>query len=244
MSMSAVNTSALITDHRWLTPSVISVKFDPARKFDYEPGQFLSLWVPHSAGHRGYLKRAYTFANPCEIARKEGYEFCIKINEGGVASEYVKTLKIGDEIRFSGPYGDFVYEIPKPGRVPCFISTSTGLSPFRATLMSEQYREQTEHTGESINLFGVRSQAEIIFPDFLKDCGAKSVIALSRPEPGWSGFQGRVTDYLRQLPPDWVWHIGEFYLCGNGPMIQEVRRILTGGHGVSEQAIHLESFSD
>lgn len=241
MSMQAVNTVARVLEVREVAKTVLAIRFDPLRKFNYIPGQFMSLWVPNHDGS-GYQKRAYTFASSYEHTLDHGYEFCIKLNPGGVASEYVKTLSTGDDFRFSGPYGDFVYEVPKPGRKPFFISTGTGLSPFRAMILSPMFYDQTEDHDQALCISGVRTVDELVYPEFMRDCGVNATIAVSRPTPGWNGFNGRVTDFLRTLPKDWHWHLSEYYLCGNSAMIQDVRHLLIGGHGVSEKAIHQESF--
>src|SRR5205823_6638853 len=72
--------------------------------------------------------------------------------------------------------------------------------------------------------------------------GVESVVALSQPTDQWKGFRGRVTDYLRSLPSDWPWHTTDFYLCGNGEMLDEVRKILLGGRGVDPRSVHLEAY--
>jgi len=73
--------------------------------------------------------------------------------------------------------------------------------------------------------------------------GVTTVHAVSNVSGEWSGFRGRVTDYLHHLPPDWNWHATDFYVCGNGGMVFEVASLLTDGYGVPPTAIHRECFS-
>ena len=62
------------------------------------------------------------------------------------------------------------------------------------------------------------------------------------PTPTYKGYHGRVTDFLKSLPLDWNWHSTEFFLCGNGSMILESRRILLEGHGVPVHHVHQEAY--
>ena len=50
-----------------------------------------------------------------------------------------------------------------------------------------------------------------------------------------------MTDYLRSLPPDWAWDQTDFYICGNGEMVAEIRKHLRG-RGVAEERIYQEVY--
>jgi len=50
-----------------------------------------------------------------------------------------------------------------------------------------------------------------------------------------------VTDYLRSLGSDYPWTETDYYLCGAGAMIDEVKAILTE-KGVPKDAIHVEVY--
>ena len=39
-----------VTQVKWLTPTVIDLRFEPAKKFSFEPGQFISVVVPDPKG--------------------------------------------------------------------------------------------------------------------------------------------------------------------------------------------------
>jgi NAD(P)H-flavin reductase len=64
---------------------------------------------------------------------------------------------------------------------------------------------------------------------------------VSRPGAQWTGFKGRVTDYMRGLPPDFPWAETDYYLCGNGDMITEIKALLQE-RGVQKEAIHQEKY--
>lgn len=220
----------------------MGIRFEPSRRFSYEAGQFLSLIVPAPfapPGSRGSrLRRAYSFSTPSE--KGQAYELCVKHVQGGPGSSYLKSLEVGGTFKASAPYGDLFYR-PREARNACFISTGTGVAPFRAMVLSEVFkRERPERV---FSIFGARTESEIIYPGFFERQGLECVTAISQPTGAGAGhFKGRVTDYLRSLPADWPWHTTDFYLCGNGDMVADVRRILKEGHGVQDAAIQKEIY--
>ena len=231
-----------VLEVNWITPTVMKVSFEPEKKFDFEPGQFLSLTVPawHKSKNKS-PKRCYSFSNSPEEAKKNGYEFMVKFVENGAASTFLSLAKKGDFINIAAPFGDFQYKEPMPGRHACFISTGTGIGPFRSILLSKKFRQNRPE--RVLCLMGSRTQDEILCRGILEAAGIQTVYAVSQPTGRWAGFKGRVTDYLQTLPGNWAWHNTDFYLCGNGQMVQEVAEFLQGGHNVAEKNIHKEAFS-
>jgi ring-1,2-phenylacetyl-CoA epoxidase subunit PaaE len=223
-----------VTQVKWLTPTVIDLRFEPSRKFRFDPGQFLSVVVPNPDPAGKPFRRAYSFAVSCE----QGWGLCIKVVEGGPGSNYMASLKVGDTFKAFAPYGHFVFD-HESDRDACFISTGTGVAPFLAMIQSQAYRDNPP--GQATNIFGARTEDEIIYPGHFARLGLVEVNAISRPTPGFSGFAGRVTDYLKSLPADWPWDMTDFYLCGNGEMVDEVRKLLRG-RGVSPEHIHQEVY--
>jgi ferredoxin-NADP reductase len=218
---------------KWLTPTVFDLRFEPTRKFRFDPGQFVSVIVPQGEDRKP-LRRAYSLAVPPE----QGWGLCVKVVTGGPGSTYLASLKPGDTFRASAPYGHFLYD-HESGRDACFVSTGTGVAPFLAMIESGAYRDSPPQRATSI--FGARTEDEIIYPGYFARLGLTEVNAISRPGPTFAGYRGRVTDYLRGLPADWPWDQTDFYLCGNGEMVDEVKRILKA-RGVPEAHIHKEVY--
>jgi ferredoxin-NADP reductase len=54
-------------------------------------------------------------------------------------------------------------------------------------------------------------------------------------------FKGRVTAFLESQHSQFAWSETEFYLCGNGAMIDDVRKFLKS-NGVDRKAIHVEVY--
>jgi ferredoxin-NADP reductase len=138
------------------------------------------------------------------------------------------------------PFGDFVFKA-KPGRHALFISTGTGLAPFRSMALSRIFSENRPESTRI--LFGARDEGDLLYTEeLLTALGSGNLIqALSRSQSNWCGFKGRVTDWLRENATTIDWANTEFYLCGNGAMIDEAKLILAG-KGVEKTSIHQEVY--
>ncbi|MDR3608473.1 MAG: FAD-dependent oxidoreductase [Oligoflexia bacterium] len=235
--MAATEVLCTVTRFKMLTPTVYQLAFRTQPEASFEAGQFISVIVP-GAGPKGRdLRRAYSIAS--EPERKE-IELCIKLVEGGPGSNYLYKMREGDTFRGLMPYGDFTYE-PRPGKHALFIATGTGIAPFRAMVLSKAYHQSPAVSAAC--LIGVRTEDELLYQeDFSHEhIKVKWVPTVSQPQGEWKNFRGRVTDYLRQMQDEFPWLDTEFYLCGNGAMITEVKALLAE-KGVPKESIHQEKY--
>ena len=221
---------------QWLTSSAFSLFFEPSRRFSYEPGQFLSVLVPGGGSDPRAVRRIYSFASS---GKKEAYELCVQKVEGGRGSCYLASLKPGDVFQISAPYGDFLFETPT-NRNACFIATGTGIAPFKSMALSERLLKHPPQA--AMLLFGARTEADILFPGLFENHGLEVVHALSDTPKVGNAFRGRVTDFLKSLPEDWPWQETDFYLCGNGFMVRDVRTYLTNVRHVNPRAVRAEAY--
>lgn len=233
--MAATELQCKVTGYKDLTPTVFEILFEPSAPVTFKAGQFISIVIPGAGPNGRDLRRAYSIASSPE---KLPVELCVKLVEGGPGTNYLVKLRPGDSFRGFAPYGDFVYE-PCANRGAMFISTGTGIAPFRSMVLSEHYRKSPPKG--AYMLLGVREVAELLYMDEMGDVpGLTWVPCVSRPEKPWSGFTGRVTDYMRTLK-DFAWKDFDYYLCGGGAMINEVKAILTE-QGVDKEQIHQEVY--
>lgn len=234
--MRAVEVRCTVKSFNMLTPTVFELSFDTDPHIPFEAGQFISVVVP-GAGPKGRdLRRAYSIAS---APQQRPIELCVKIMEDGPGSNYLARLRPGDQFRGFAPYGDFTYEA-KPGRHAFFIATGTGIAPFRSMILSECMQDQPPASVTCA--LGVRTEDELLYiPDFENRSGVRWIPAVSQPRGEWKGFKGRVTDYIRGLGTDFPWLETEYYLCGNGSMINEVKSFLTE-KGVPKDSIHQEKY--
>lgn len=169
----------------------------------------------------------------------------------GIASSYIFTLKPGDKVRMSGPYGDF-HPIFDSGKEMMWIGGGAGMAPLRAQIM---HMTRTLHTTDRVmNFFyGARALNEVFYlDDFLqleKDFpNFHFHLALDRPDPAADaagvsytpGFVHQVIydTYLKDHDnPEDI----EYYKCGPGPMSAAVNKMLDS-LGVEPENIHYDNF--
>lgn len=131
--------SATVLSVNDLTPHVRQLVLLPTvQKIAYQPGQWVSLKLP--VGKQPPLNRAYSMAAPAT----ESGELTLVLDRvpGGVGSGYLYTLKPGDEVPLSGPYGNFVLP-PRLDRELIMVARYTGLVPIRCLLKQLYAQRQT-----------------------------------------------------------------------------------------------------
>ncbi|MBU6154821.1 MAG: FAD-dependent oxidoreductase [Bdellovibrionales bacterium] len=225
-----------------LTGDVVEFLFQAEPAFSFQPGQFISIVIPGAGPGGRDLRRAYSIASSPELDLdgKPVFELCVKLVEGGPGTTYLNSLNIGQSMTGMAPFGDFVFK-PNPDRHALFISTGTGLAPFRSMALSRVFSENRPRSTRI--LFGARNEGDLLYTEeLLAVLGPGSLVqALSRSQADWCGFKGRVTDWLRENAAAIDWANTEFYLCGNGAMIDEAKTILTS-KGVEKTSIHQEVY--
>ena len=208
--------------------------------------------------------RAYSMANyPAEGDRfmltvriatppfKPKPEVGFKDVNPGIASSYIFTLKPGDKVLMSGPYGDF-HPIFDTKNEMMWIGGGAGMAPLRAQIMHMTKTLKT--TDRKMNYFyGARALNEVFYlDDFLQlekeFPNFKFHLALDRPDPTADaagvkytpGFVHQVIydTYLKdhESPEDI-----EYYMCGPGPMSKAVNGMLDS-LGVDPANIHYDNF--
>ena len=146
----------------------------------------------------------------------------------GIASSYIFTLKPGDKVVMSGPYGDFHPHFETKNEM-IWVGGGAGMAPLRAQIM---HMTKTLHTTDrQLHYFyGARALNEVFYLDDFMSIEKEFPnfhfhLALDRPDPAadaagvpyTAGFVHQVmyNTYLNNHPePEEI----EFYLCGPGPM--------------------------
>ncbi len=93
--------------------------------FDFKPGQFVSIREQRADGK--LITRAYSVAS---APRRNQFDICLNRVENGFMSNYLCDIAVGTAVNFHGPHGLFVLREYRQDAL--FISTGTGVAPFRA----------------------------------------------------------------------------------------------------------------
>ena len=166
------------------------VKFD-GEATPFVSGQYMTIGV---FADGKIVQRPYSVASPPYAADDTGYEFYIRLVNGGQFTPLLWRLPVGHRMRMIGPKGKFTLE-EGDDRTHLFISTGTGNAPFVA-MMKELLREGRPRRAVFVN--GVSYEADLGYRDLLEDWERSGeypvayVPTVSRPgdpaNAGWTGL--------------------------------------------------------
>ncbi|HUR16471.1 MAG TPA: FAD-binding oxidoreductase, partial [Candidatus Limnocylindrales bacterium] len=126
ISTESIHYNARLTRRVDLTESLgfFWVAYD-GEPINFEPGQYLTIGVESNGK---LIQRPYSVASsPRE--KDGGYEFYIRLVNGGLFTPLLWRLPEGHGMSMRGPKGKFVLE-PDDDRQHVFISSGTGIAPF------------------------------------------------------------------------------------------------------------------
>ncbi|MBP8947170.1 MAG: NADH:ubiquinone reductase (Na(+)-transporting) subunit F, partial [Bacteroidales bacterium] len=126
----------------------------------------------------------------------------------GICSSYIFSLKPGDKVKISGPYGEF--HLKDTNKEMIFIGGGAGMAPMRSHIF---HLFKTLHTKRKVSFwYGGRSLRELFYVDQYRQLETenpnfKFVVALSEPKPedNWNGSVGFIhqvlyENYLKNHP--------------------------------------------
>jgi ferredoxin-NADP reductase len=231
--------SAKVVKKEFLNKDTVSLWFEPMEcDFKFLAGQFVMIKFADPAGTEEVLTRAYSIASaPIENGQ---FELCVGVIPGGKGSNMLANLEVFECIEMKAPYG-VCYIKPKNKNNLIMVATGTGIAPIKSIL--EDLAKHKDSRKIDV-LFGVRTEADLFYLKQLKDLAenledSSIMLTLSQPGPLWTGHEGRVTAHLDSIAFDPL--ITDFYICGNGSMIKEVRNFALEA-GIEKKNIHVEIF--
>ena len=164
----------------------------------------------------------------------------------GKMSSYIFSLKAGDKVTISGPFGEFFAKETENEMV--FVGGGAGMAPMRSHIF-DQFRRL--HTKRKCSFwYGARSKREMFYVEDFDTIAKENDnfewhVALSDPQPedDWEGYTGFIhnvllENYLKdhEAPEDC-----EFYMCGppvmNSAVISMLKEL-----GVEDENIMLDDF--
>ena len=179
----------------------------------------------------------------------------------GIASSYIFSLKPGDKVYMSGPFGEFHVKehdtshlSPLTSHLPemIWIGGGAGMAPLRAQIM-HLTRTLNVRDREMHYFYGARALNEVFYLDDFRQLEKDFPnfhfhLALDRPDPAadaagvpyTAGFvhQVMLDTYLKNHPaPEDI----EYYMCGPGPMSAAVVNMLDN-LGVAPENIMYDDF--
>jgi ferredoxin/flavodoxin---NADP+ reductase len=221
------------------------VRFD-GEPTPFEPGQYMTIGVMVDGR---IVQRPYSVASPPVAAGSDGYEFYVRLVQGGTFTPLLWRMPIGQGMRMIGPKGKFLLE-PGDERTHIFISSGTGNAPF-ISMMRQMLADGAVRRAVFLN--GVSHAHELGYRDIVEDWERSGeypvtyIPTVSRPNDpvnaAWTGRTGRVEsilapvlDELDLTPANSI-----AYICGNPDMILSAEETLLG-RGYPEEQVHKELY--
>ena len=164
----------------------------------------------------------------------------------GKMSSFIFSLKAGDKVTISGPFGEFFAKETENEMV--FVGGGAGMAPMRSHIFDQLKRLKSKR--KMSFWYGARSKREMFYEDDYNGLAAENDnfqwhVALSDPQPedNWDGLTGFIhnvlfEEYLKdhEAPEDC-----EYYMCGPPMMNQAVIGLLKD-LGVEDENIMLDDF--
>ncbi|KMT63697.1 NADH:ubiquinone reductase (Na(+)-transporting) subunit F [Catenovulum maritimum] len=164
----------------------------------------------------------------------------------GKMSSYIWSLKEGDKVTISGPFGEFFAKDTDAEMV--FVGGGAGMAPMRSHIFDQLRRLKSSR--KMSFWYGARSSREMFYVEDFDMLAAENEnfdwhVALSDPQPedNWEGYTGFIhnvlyENYLKdhEAPEDC-----EFYMCGP-PMMNAAVIGMLKDLGVEDENILLDDF--
>ena len=217
--------TAVVSSVRELTYDIKELNFDllEPTEIEHRPGQYVQIQAPSPEGP---VFRAYSISSP--TYEKNKVQLNVRLVPGGIASTYIHGLKEGDQVRLTGPYGEFRLSEDPDSEIIC-VGGGCGMAPMRNIIYSLYDRWPDRSCWL---FFGCRTTRDVFYIEDYHELARKHpgftvVYALSDPlEPGqdWDGETGFIHLSVDKLLKPGVRR--QAFLCGPPPMIEAVTEVL------------------
>ena len=216
----------------------IVLRLEEPGDISHMPGQYIQVRAPSPVGP---VFRGDSFSSP--VYEPNAVQLVVRLVPGGIASSYLHNLQVGDEVVFTGPYGEFRLSEDPAVEIVC-VGGGCGIAPIKNIV----YTTYDRWPDRSCWLFfGCRTTHDIFYLDMFKELEQKRggfhvVYALSDklgPDEKWDDDTGfihlAVDKYLGSAVRR------QAFLCGPPPMIEAVTRVLQT-KGVKSKDVFYDEF--
>ncbi len=234
---------AKVVDIKDMTHDIkeITFKLIEPTEIDFKAGQYVQLVSPRYGKVRQSISRAYSIS--CSPDQIGSIELIIRKVPEGICTTWVhEYLKIGDEVNFTGPFGDFFIRDTETDML--FVAGGSGKAPIKSMLEYLAKRKSKRRMGY---FFGARQRKELYHTEMFENLEKemydfKYYPILSQPTEAceWDGRCGYVLPFFDEFikyPNN-----TEAYLCGSPGMIAACVKDLIK-RGIHEEKIYYDSFA-
>jgi len=225
-----------------LTHDIKQFRFElvEPEQIDFIPGQYVQLLAPVYKKGGEEVYRAYSVSS--DPADTSSIELIIRLVPGGICTTYCfEYLKVGDEVKINGPYGDFGLSDTDTPIV--FIAGGSGMAPIKCIL---HHMKNTGNKRRATYYFGANIMKELFLIDLMRNFESEledftfvPVVASPATDENWNGERGLVTEAVQRNLKDAS--ECEAYLCGSAGLIDAAIKVLTE-LGMKKEAIFYDKF--
>jgi len=226
-----------------IAPRIWSYRFaiPEGQTIDFTAGQYMLLKVEGNY-------RQYSIASSDTI--HNSFDLIVETVDGGLGSNYLQHLPIGEVAHFKGPAGVFTLKDSTKNKI--FLATGTGIAPVKS--MIESYFSRESHNASITLLFGLKDrkntylfnefkQLSVQNPNFhFRMCLSKEEQVVDLEEEYFR--TGRVNAYLTELlaVEKEIVVSSEFYICGSKQAVDSLKEFVAQ-LGVPAEHIFFERFT-
>jgi phenol/toluene 2-monooxygenase (NADH) P5/A5 len=205
---------------------------------EFQAGQYVNLTIPGLEEQ----PRAFSIANP--PSEPNLIELNVGLVEGGPGTTYIhKELKVGDELKMSGPYGRFFIRVSAPEPM-IFLAGGSGLSSPKSMIL--ELLENKDERPITL-IYGARNHNELYYRELFEELDKEHsnftyIPAVSAEPEGsdWEGARGFVHEVaMEKFNNNFDGH--KAYICGPPPMVDACINALMKGR-LFEKDIYMENF--
>ncbi len=222
--------TAKTLEHKVLATTYHYFEFEPDVPLKYQPGQYLSVKVSSDR------------INCYSIAGQKGNKFNLLVDvlPGGPGSKFFESLKVGEDVSYLGPFGNFVLHEDDNAKHILLLATGCGFAPLKSILETLLVDRKT--TIPISLYFGFRKPQDVFWEDYFAKLAStypnfKYHLTVDKAEGDWCGNIGYITELINKDFEDLKGFSA--YLCGSKPMINAAVELLTS-KGCSEDNIYYE----
>ncbi|MFK8068534.1 MAG: NADH:ubiquinone reductase (Na(+)-transporting) subunit F [Gammaproteobacteria bacterium] len=204
----------------------------------FQAGQYVNLILPGLEDQ----PRAFSIANPTSVSNM--IELNVSLVENGKGTTYIHDeLKVGDELKLSGPYGRFFVRKSKPEPL-LFLAGGSGLSSPKSMILD--LLENNDERPITL-IYGARDESQLYYRDLFEQLDKNNnnftyIPALSNEseDSDWSGARGFVHEAAKEYF-DGKFEGNKAYICGPPPMVDACINTLMQGR-LFEKDMYMENF--
>ncbi|HQQ69701.1 MAG TPA: FAD-binding oxidoreductase [Alicycliphilus sp.] len=219
-----------------LSPDVMRVMLQlPAgQRLQFAAGQYINILLDDGQ------RRAFSFAN--RPGASDQIELHVRLMPGGRWTTHVfETMKLGDNVRFEGPLGQFT--LRESDHPILFIAGATGFAPIKS-IVEDAFARGVQRP---MRLYwGVRRPQDLYMLAQAEQWQREHsnftvvpVVSEPQPEDGWSGRTGLVHEAMLADFPSLSGN--EVYLCGSVRMVETAVPAFIA-HGLDESFCFSDAF--